>query len=368
MGQSQSAVEGLEMKRSVEASFWSGKKVLITGHSGFKGSWLALWLARLGAKVCGVSLAPCSTPNLFEVAAVAQICQSHVCDICDPTHFLPIVEAFQPEVVFHLAAQSLVRESYRDPVKTFETNLMGSVQVLEAVRQFDSIKSVVMVTTDKVYQNQESFWPYREDDRLGGHDPYSASKAASELIIDSYRNAFLASRGVAVATARAGNVIGGGDWAADRLIPDAVRAWRNGQMLSIRRPNAVRPWQHVLEPIAAYMRLAQLQYQDPKLAGAYNFGPDSQEATSVATVIELAAHSFGINQDIWRLEGEVGPHETSWLALETAKARHALAIYPRWSLTQTIERTMSWYREWYQGANARTLCEQQIDAYEMTSL
>ena len=364
MGQSQGSLEGLGMRRDLDASFWSGKRVLVTGHTGFKGSWLTIWLHRLGADVTGIGLPPHSTPNLFDAAEVAKICRHHICDVCAPEHFVPLVQESQPEVVFHLAAQSLVREGYREPARTFETNLMGSVYLLEALRTLDSVKSVVMVTTDKVYYNLESIWPYRETDRLGGHDPYSASKAASELVITSYRDAFLAARGVAVATARAGNVIGGGDWSADRLIPDAVRAWQAGQSLAIRRPEAVRPWQHVLEPVAAYIVLAQRLYQEPRLAGAYNFGPDSRDAASVEQVVDLAALSYELSQKAWSLVGEPGPHETSWLALETAKARHTLNISPRWSLLQAVEQTMCWYRDWYQGAGARDLCEQQIKAYE----
>lgn len=364
MGQSQGSLEGMGMTQRIDASFWAGKRVLVTGHTGFKGSWLTLWLHRLGADVTGISLAPNTTPNLFDAAEIAKICRHHICDICTPQHFVPLVREVRPEIVFHLAAQSLVREGYREPARTFETNLMGSVYLLDTLRSLDSVKSVVMVTTDKVYYNQESVWPYRETDRLGGHDPYSASKAASELVISSYREAFLAARGVAVATARAGNVIGGGDWSVDRLIPDAVRSWQAGQALSIRCPDAVRPWQHVLEPVSAYMVLAQRLYQEPQLAGAYNFGPDSRDAASVAQVVDLAALSFGLGQDAWHLVGESGPHETGWLALETAKARHTLNISPHWSLPQAIEQTMSWYRDWYQGAAARDLCERQIEDYE----
>ncbi|MFB2875052.1 CDP-glucose 4,6-dehydratase [Aeromonas jandaei] len=364
MGQSQGRLEGLGMTRGVDVSFWKGKRVLVTGHTGFKGSWLTIWLHRLGAEVTGISLAPNSKPNLFDAAEVAKICRHHICDVCTPEYLGPLILESQPEVVFHLAAQSLVREGYSEPARTFETNLMGSVYLLDTLRSSDTVKSVVMVTTDKVYSNLESIWPYRETDRLGGHDPYSASKAASELVITSYRDAFLAARGVAVATARAGNVIGGGDWSADRLIPDAVRAWQAGQTLAIRRPEAVRPWQHVLEPVAAYMVLAQRLFNEPQLAGAYNFGPDSRDAASVEQVVNLAALSFGLCQGAWRLVGDPGPHETGWLALETAKARHALHILPRWSLPQAIEQTMCWYRDWYQGADARDLCEQQIRAYE----
>ena len=255
--------------------FFRGKKVLLTGHTGFKGSWLVLWLHRLGARVAGVSLPPNTLPNLFSLVGIEDLCESHLCDIRDCAALNAVIRQIEPEIVFHLAAQPLVRASYLDPVETIATNVMGTAHVLDALRGLESTRVAVMVTTDKVYREKQPPRPYRENDALGGHDPYSASKAASEIVIGSYRSAFLAEQGVAIASARAGNVIGGGDWSADRLIPDAVRAWQKGQTLEVRRPDAIRPWQHVLEPLAGYLTLAEKIWRQPALAGAYNFGPES---------------------------------------------------------------------------------------------
>ena len=343
--------------------FWQGKRVLLTGHSGFKGAWLALWLQQLGAEVTGIALPAHTAPNLFELAQVAQGMTSHLCDIRDAQALAALVQQAQPDVVFHLAAQALVRPSYRDPLQTFSTNIMGTAHVLDALRCVTRTRVAVMVTTDKVYRNLEQAYPYREDDTLGGHDPYSASKAASELVIASYRDAFLAQQGVAIASARAGNVIGGGDWSEDRLIPDCVRAWQTGQTLSIRHPEAIRPWQHVLEPLAGYLRLAEALWQQPNLAGAYNLGPPTQEAASVKTVVELARgpHEMcGVSYE----NNSVSLHEAGWLALETAKARTQLGVHPRWNLADAVHRTMAWYRAQYAGADARALCEADITAFE----
>jgi CDP-glucose 4,6-dehydratase len=346
-----------------KANFWLCKRVLLTGHTGFKGSWLALWLQRLGAEVTGIAIAPNTTPSLFELARIETSITSHFCDIRNPTALARIVRNARPEIVFHLAAQPLVRVSYRDPLATFATNIMGTAHLLDALRGLDSIKVAVMVTTDKVYRNNEWLYPYRETDALGGHDPYSASKAASEIIIASYRDAYLAEQGVAVASARAGNVIGGGDWSEDRLIPDAVGAWQAETPLEIRRPQAIRPWQHVLEPLAGYLTLAQKLWQQPELTGAYNFGPHTHEAATVRDVIEQARAAFGRGEVIYS-DGSTGPHEAGWLALETAKARETLGITPQWPLSETIHRTMAWYHAQQQGADARSLCEAEIAAYE----
>jgi len=344
-------------------AFWRGKRVLVTGHSGFKGGWLVLWLHRLGAEVTGLSLPPTTEPSLFALAHVADLCSSHMCDIRDAAALAQHVRVARPEIVFHLAAQSLVRASYADPVGTFATNVMGTVHLLDALRQADDARVAVMVTTDKVYRNNEWPWPYREDDPLGGHDPYSASKAASEAAIASYRAAFLAQRGVAVSSARAGNVIGGGDWSADRLLPDAVRAWQAGRPLQIRRPLAVRPWQHVLEPLAGYLALAQTTWNDPAAAGAYNFGPAADEAATVKQVIEQARAAYG-RGEVQYGDGGEGPHEAGLLALETAKARMVLGIKPRWTLAPAVEATMTWYRAQAEGRTASALCQNQIEAYE----
>ncbi len=346
-----------------QTAFWQGKRVLLTGHTGFKGGWLALWLQRMGAHVTGIALPPQTQSNLFEAARVAQGMTSHLCDIRDAQQLAALVQIATPEIVLHLAAQPLVRAGYRDPLNTFSTNLMGTAHLLDALRKLTSVRVAVMVTTDKVYLNREQPYPYREDDTLGGHDPYSASKAACELVIASYRDAFLAEQGVAVASARAGNVIGGGDWSEDRLIPDAVRAWQAGRPLDIRNPQAVRPWQHVLEPLAGYLRLAQVLWTKPELAGAYNFGPATAEAATVEKVMKMASGHYATcassNQN-----NSKEPHEAAWLALETAKARTLLGVQPRWTLLETVERTMAWYQAQHAGADALKLCWSDMDAYE----
>ena len=344
-------------------SFYRGKKVLLTGHTGFKGSWMVLWLHRLGAQVTGISLPPITVPNLFSLAGIEDHCESHFCDIRDSSDLARLIEQIKPEVVFHLAAQPLVRASYFEPIETFSTNVMGTVHVLDALRGPKSTQVAVMVTTDKVYRSKERSLPYAEDDALGGHDPYSASKAASEIVIASYRDAFLAEQGVAVASARAGNVIGGGDWSDDRLIPDAVRAWPEGQTLEVRRPDAIRPWQHVLEPLAGYLTLAEKLWQQPALAGAYNFGPETDQTATVRDVVEIARKSYGRGQ-VHYGNGSDGPHEAGWLALNIAKSTHNLGIHPRWALTESIEKTMSWYRAQSEGKEARGLCRAQIAEYE----
>jgi CDP-glucose 4,6-dehydratase len=357
-------VESLEVSAgNPDPGFWRGRRVLLTGHTGFKGAWMSLWLHRLGAKVVGLSLPPVTSPNLFSLARIDSVVDSHFGDIRDAPATAAAIRNADPEIVFHLAAQPLVRASYREPVETFATNVLGTAHVLDALRTSTSVRAVVAITTDKVYRNEESLTPYRETDPLGGHDPYSASKAAAEMVIASYRDSFLADRGVAVASVRAGNVVGGGDWSEDRLIPDAVRAWTNGKPLQIRRPAATRPWQHVLEPVSAYLRLAEQLSQQPTLAGAYNFGPETSDAASVRAVVELAQRSFGAGTVAWGT-GDEGPHETGFLALEIEKARALLGIHPRWTLDVTIERTMRWYREQHTGADVRTLCDADISAFE----
>ena len=343
-------------------NFWRGKQVFLTGHTGFKGAWMALWLSKMGAKVTGISLPPNSTPNLFTLANVAQMTNSHFADIRDADAVSNIVQKAQPEIVLHLAAQALVRPGYRDPLGTFATNVMGTANVLNAARGVNSVKAIVAVTTDKVYKNLETGRAYKENDQLGGYDPYSASKAASEIIISSYRDSYLAEQGVAVASARAGNVIGGGDWSEDRLIPDAVRAWDSNLPLEIRRPNAVRPWQHVLEPLNGYLVLAEKIYSDASLVGAYNFGPEPHEAATVQKVIELANQVYGSGSVLWG-DGTEGPHEAGLLSLEISKAREVLGIAPKWDLTQTVKRTMGWYKQQKTGVNARLLCDADIAAF-----
>lgn len=345
-----------------DPSFWRGKRVLLTGHTGFKGAWLALWLQRLGAHVTGLALAPATRPALFDLASVAQGMDSQFVDIRDAAAVAAAVRAAQPDVLLHLAAQALVRPGYAAPLDTFATNVMGTAHVLDALRSQHSVRVAVVVTTDKVYRNREWAYPYREDDALGGHDPYSASKAAAELVAASYRDSFLAVQGVALATARAGNVIGGGDWAEDRLLPDAVRAWQQGAPLHIRHPQATRPWQHVLEPLAAYLRLAEVLWQHPQRAGAYNFGPLPHEAATVQDVIEMASGAYPASATSYEKNSK-NPHEAHWLALETAHARSTLGVQPRWPLATAVARTLDWYRAQHAGADALALCHADIDAY-----
>jgi CDP-glucose 4,6-dehydratase len=352
-------LEGLDLN----SAFWKGKRVIVTGHTGFKGSWLTIWLKRMGAHVTGIALPPSIDPTLYGLARVNEQCDSHYCDIRTASELAPLIRVARPEAVFHLAAQPLVRASYARPIETFATNIMGTAHVLEALRGVPEARVAVMVTTDKVYQNREWVWPYREEDALGGHDPYSASKAASEILISSYRASYLRDRGLAVASARAGNVIGGGDWSEDRLIPDAVRAWSAGEELKVRRPRAVRPWQHVLDPLAGYLILAERMWEQPGLAGAYNFGPEGNAAASVEAVIELARSEYGQGLVDYSITSE-GPHEAGLLALETAKGRTLLGVRPKWSLTEAVRRTMLWYRALERGGAALELCHAEITDYE----
>lgn len=345
---------------SPDPAFWRGRRVLLTGHTGFKGAWLAFWLKRMGADVSALALTPNSSPNLFTLAAIAGDCESQIGDIRDFTVVKQAVNQCQPEIVMHLAAQALVRASYREPLATFETNVMGTVNLLEAIRGVTSVKVALLVTTDKVYRNLEQMTPYSETAQLGGHDPYSASKAASEIVIASYRDAFLEQQGVAVAVARAGNVIGGGDWSEDRLLPDAIKAWQSGSVLQIRRPDAVRPWQHVLEPISAYLCLAQHAYTHPAAGTAWNFGPTG--AASVREVVQLARAGFG-RGEVDFARKVTGPHEAGLLALDVTRAKRELGIAPRWDLATSVVRSVEWYRDYYEGQDARALCERDIDAY-----
>ena len=364
MEQRPGAVEAMELSVGFrpDPAFWHGKRVLVTGHTGFKGAWLCLWLERLGASVSGLSLAPATQPNLFDLLDLESRCDHHLGDIRDAVLMRRVVSLTRPEIVLHLAAQALVRASYDDPLGTFATNVMGTAHVLDALRDAPHTRVAVMVTTDKVYRNHEWAWPYRENDALGGHDPYSASKAASELAIESWRLAFLQERQIAVASARAGNVIGGGDWSADRLIPDAVRAWLSGQALVIRRPQAVRPWQHVIEPLAGYLALAEHLWQRPAAAGAFNFGPPPDEAACVRDVVELARQRMaGARVDYG--DGQQGPHEAGLLRLDPSRARTVLNVRPRFSLVEAVHRTMNWYARHALGSQAAALCEADLAAW-----
>jgi CDP-glucose 4,6-dehydratase len=316
----------------------------------------------MGAEVSGISLPSVTSPNLYQLAGIDNICTSYFCDIRNKEELSSAISQANPEIVFHLAAQALVRTSYDWPTETFDTNVMGTVHVLDSIRELTNVRVAVMITTDKVYRNNEWNWPYRESDIVGGHDPYSASKAACEIVIDSYRSSFLLEQKVAVASARAGNVIGGGDWSVDRLIPDAVRAWQGKTILDIRRPGAIRPWQHVLEPLGGYLKLAECCWDQPDLASAYNFGPLTSDAASVREVIELARQTYGLGEVIYG-DGSGGPHEAGWLALEVSKAQLVLNVSPRWSLEEAVDRTMKWYSGQNDGLDARKLCENDIDYF-----
>ena len=355
-------------RASPKNEFWRGKRVLVTGHTGFKGGWLTLWLSRMGAEVTGLSLPSTTTPCLFEAARIGTHCLSYEIDIRDAQAVETLVRTQRPEILFHLAAQPLVLASYDDPLETFSTNVMGTANILNALRFADHARVVVAITTDKVYANKEWPFPYREDDQLGGYDPYSASKAACELIISSYRNAFLAKNGIALASARAGNVIGGGDWSENRLVPDAIRAWQSDTVLEIRRPGATRPWQHVLEPISGYLVLAESLWSEPNLAGAYNFGPHTHEAATVRFVIDSALRSWNKlgNREprVHFGDGAEGLHEAGWLAVEIAKARDLLGYMPRFSLETSILRTINWYRSYLNGEDAFDLCENDFEDFE----
>jgi CDP-glucose 4,6-dehydratase len=315
------------------------------------------------AEITGVALAPATNPDLFTLLDLDRHLNSQVCDICNREGVSSILRAANPEIIFHLAAQSLVHESYAAPLETFHTNIIGTANVLDVIRMLPSVRVAIIVTTDKVYRNREWVFPYREDDILGGEEPYSASKAASEIVVDSYRTTFLAPQKVAIATARAGNAIGGGDWSANRLIPDAVRAWQNGRQLLVRRPSAVRPWQHVLENVAAYLVLAEALWIEPSLAGAYNFGPSPSRVATVRTIVELARNFYGEGEVNWGDQKE-GLHEAGLLSLETAKARATLKIEPRWELEEAIARTMQWYRRLSEGICAWELCLQDLINYK----
>lgn len=348
----------------VNAAFWAGRRVLLTGHTGFKGGWLALWLQELGAEVCGYALPVSAEPSLWQVTRLAERVPGTLADIRDAQRVAEAVAVFRPEVVLHLAAQPLVRESYRTPAETYATNVMGTVNLLQALRHCDSVRAVVVVTSDKCYENREWLWPYRESDGLGGHDPYSSSKACVELLCASWRESFLRECGIALATARAGNVIGGGDWSADRLLPDILRAWQAGQSLTLRYPQAVRPWQHVLEPLHGYLSLAQaLVEQGETVALAWNFGPDNEGLVSVGELVDRLSKRWP-GRVSWTVEPAEQPREAGLLALDSSQAHARLGWRPRWTLQQAIERTLDWHQAWQTGEDMQTFSRAQIAAYQ----
>ena len=357
-------MEGL----AVNPAFWTGKKIFVTGHTGFKGGWLCLWLQHLGAKVTGYALQPPTAQNLFEVAQLAQGMQSIIGDVRDGEMLASAMREAAPDMVIHLAAQPLVRRSYADPVETYSTNVMGVVHLLEAVRKTPTVRAVVNVTSDKCYENREWVWGYRENESMGGYDPYSNSKGCAELVTAAYRNSFFnpaqySKHGVALASARAGNVIGGGDWADDRLIPDILRAIAAGEKVKIRSPDAIRPWQHVLEPLSGYLTLAERLYSDgPPFAEGWNFGPHDKDAKPVKWIVEKLVSLWGEGAK-WELDNNLQPHEASHLKLDCAKAHANLNWEPRWDLQQALATITSWHKAYSDGQDMRALTLAQINEY-----
>lgn len=350
--------------------FWVGKRVFLTGHTGFKGSWLSLWLQKLGANVTGYALNPPTNPSLFEVADVAAGMKSVVGDIRDLDSLLSAMKDAAPDIVIHMAAQPLVRYSFANPVETYSTNVMGSVHLLEAVRHTKSVKAVINVTSDKCYENNEWVWGYRENEPMGGYDPYSNSKGCAELVTAAYRSSFFNPKnyevhGVALASARAGNVIGGGDWATDRLIPDFMRSIVAGETVVIRSPNAIRPWQHVLEPLKGYLMLAEKLFQEgPDFAGAWNFGPLDIDAKNVEWIVNEFVRHWGPEAS-FRIEGNISNlHEAHFLKLDCSKAKTQLKWNPQWNASQTIERICSWHKVHLSGADMKLYCVDEILQYQ----
>ena len=350
----------------VDPDFWAGKRVFLTGHTGFKGSWLSLWLQAMGARVHGLALDPPTTPSLFEQARVAEGMTSVIGDIRDLAVVREAMDAADPEIVIHMAAQPLVRHSYDHPVETYATNVMGTVHVLEAARSAGNVRAIVNVTTDKAYENREWLWGYREIEPMGGHDPYSSSKGCAELVTSAYRRSFLADQGVALASARAGNVIGGGDWAEARLVPDILRAFEQNTPVVIRNPHATRPWQHVLEPLSGYLVLAEHLWRNGQgVAEAWNFGPQDADARPVEWIVEQLTSAWG-DDAAWELDAGENPHEAGFLKLDISKARRRLGWAPLWDLATALDVTVQWHRSWVGGEDARAVTLQQIARYVTT--
>ena len=345
--------------------FWHGKRVFLTGHTGFKGSWLSLWLDALGAQVTGFALQPVTSPSLFEVAAIDTKIESKIGDIRDADRLRTEMRKASPDIVLHLAAQSLVRYSYSHPVETYQTNVLGTVNLLEAVRNCQSVRQVLVVTSDKCYQNQERETGYREDEAMGGYDPYSSSKGCAELVVSAYRQSFFAETGsVAIASARAGNVIGGGDWAEDRLIPDMVRAFAKDETVTIRNPGAIRPWQHVLEALHGYLLLLECMHSEPaRFAQAWNFGPADEDTRNVAAMVEKFVEHWG--QGHWKVEADAQQlHEAGYLRLDCSKAMRELNWQPSLQLDEALAWVADWYRRFYAGDRAGLISREQISAFQ----
>ena len=353
----------------VDKGVWKDKRVFLTGYTGFKGAWLSLWLHSLGARVTGYALKPPTNPSLFELCRVDELVKSVLADVRDGDALQREMTAAQPEIVIHMAAQALVRDSYKDLVETYSTNVMGTVNLFEAVRKCPGVKAVVNVTTDKCYENREWLWGYRENEPMCGYDPYSNSKACSELVTSAYRNSFFNPKehnthGVGLASARSGNVIGGGDWAPDRLVPDCVRSILKGEKIIIRNPGAIRPWQHVLEPLCGYLILAQkLCENGPRFAQAWNFGPEDQDGQPVEWIVKKICGKWGDKASFEIDRGE-HPHEAHCLKLDCSKAKGELGWYPKWNLEKAIDKVIEWVRAYRDGKDIRKVCYKQIQEFE----
>jgi len=355
-------VEDLEVV-GPSRQFWRNKRVLVTGDSGFKGSWLALWLYELGAEVHGLSLPPDQRPNLYSLAKVGKISKTQFADIRQAGQVRKVIGKIKPQIILHLAAQPIVRVGYSEAKETWDTNLNGTINLLEAARDLPSLRAIVVVTTDKVYRNHEKGASFVESDPIGGRDPYSASKAAADLATSSYHQVFFQKMGVGVATARAGNVIGGGDWAKDRIVPDAIRSWQKGKALVVRNPSSVRPWQHVLDSLGGYVILAEKLWKNPRLSGAYNFGPNLSDRKTVRELIQQAS-SFSVKSRVVWGSSKRGPAEARVLALNNSRAKKLLGFHPVWGFRQAVGRTFDWYASQSKGGDAKRLCLEDIQAYE----
>lgn len=352
----------------MNSNFWNGKKVFVTGHTGFKGSWLSLWLLEMGATVKGYALSPSTKTNLFELSNISNNMKSEIGDIRNFPQLRQSIADFKPEIVFHMAAQALVRLSYEQPIETYSTNVMGTVNLLEAVKQVGGVKALVNITSDKCYENKEWVWGYRENEAMGGHDPYSNSKGCAELVASSYRQSFFneknySDHGCALASVRAGNVIGGGDWALDRLIPDMLSAFSQGKSVEIRSPNAIRPWQHVLEPLSGYLLIAERLYQSgPKFAEAWNFGPNEEDAKSVKWIVNELADHWGESAS-WFLTKQNHPHEANYLKLDCSKAKMRLDWQPVWNLSTTLTKIVNWHKAWLNNIDMKEFSINEINEY-----
>lgn len=352
----------------IDSNFWKGKRVFLTGHTGFKGSWLSLWLNQFEAIVKGYALAPPSNPSLFDALNLQSDMESQIADIRDSEALYQSIAEFKPEIVIHMAAQPLVRLSYSQPVETYQTNVMGTVHLLDAVRKVGGVRAIVNVTSDKCYENKEWHWGYREDDPKGGYDPYSNSKGCAELVADAFRNSYFNAvnykeHGCALASVRAGNVIGGGDWAEDRLIPDMIRAFEQNKNVEIRNPHAIRPWQHVLEPLSGYLLTAQyLCKRGPEYAEGWNFGPNDDDAKPVQWIVENLTALWGEGAS-WQLDGEDHPHEAGYLKLDCSKAKARMGWHPRWSLLETLQRITHWHKAWSEREDMKAHSLSEINDY-----